>query len=197
MIKYNFRFPSFTPAALGTNANAQIAVDAEQQIVVAASVTQSTNDNNQLMPVLNEAFENTAKTPRRVLADAGLYQGEGLRKHLYADDGRLRNFVNVYLNDEDIRYMQKEQTPVSAADTVSRANARDSARRSTRSGLDAMRVLAPARGFTGITTVHPDVPADALATLTSWPTTGPRAARTAAGVVLRGGGEGRCGLRTF
>ena len=29
---------------------------------------------------------------------------EGLRKHLYADDGRLRNFVNVYLNDEDIRF---------------------------------------------------------------------------------------------
>ena len=37
---------------------------------------------------------------------------EGLRKHLYADDGRLRNFVNVYLNDEDIRYLQKENTPV-------------------------------------------------------------------------------------
>ena len=28
----------------------------------------------------------------------------GLRKHLYTDEGRLRNFVNVYLNDEDIRY---------------------------------------------------------------------------------------------
>ena len=44
---------------------------------------------------------------------------EGLRKHLYADDGRLRNFVNVYLNDEDIRYLQKEQTPVAAGDTIS------------------------------------------------------------------------------
>jgi molybdopterin/thiamine biosynthesis adenylyltransferase/rhodanese-related sulfurtransferase/molybdopterin converting factor small subunit len=43
----------------------------------------------------------------------------GLRKHLYTDEGRLRNFVNVYLNDEDIRYLQKEQTPVKAGDTLS------------------------------------------------------------------------------
>ena len=44
---------------------------------------------------------------------------DGLRKHLYADDGRLRNFVNVYLNDEDIRYLQREQTPVKAGDELS------------------------------------------------------------------------------
>jgi adenylyltransferase/sulfurtransferase len=44
---------------------------------------------------------------------------EGLRKHLYADDGRLRNFVNVYLNDEDIRYLQREQTPVKPGDSLS------------------------------------------------------------------------------
>ncbi len=33
-----------------------------------------------------------------------------LKKHLYSDDGRLRSFVNVYVNDEDIRYLQKDQT---------------------------------------------------------------------------------------
>jgi adenylyltransferase/sulfurtransferase len=44
---------------------------------------------------------------------------EGLRKHLYTDEGRLRNFVNVYLNDEDIRYLQREQTPVKPGDTLS------------------------------------------------------------------------------
>ncbi len=42
-----------------------------------------------------------------------------LRRHLYSDDGKLRSFVNVYLNDEDIRYLQKEQTPVSSGDTIS------------------------------------------------------------------------------
>jgi molybdopterin converting factor small subunit len=42
-----------------------------------------------------------------------------LRKHLYADDGRLRSFVNVYLNDEDIRYLQKDKTQLSDGDTIS------------------------------------------------------------------------------
>ncbi|MBZ5648054.1 MAG: MoaD/ThiS family protein [Acidobacteriia bacterium] len=42
-----------------------------------------------------------------------------LRKHLYTDEGKLRAFVNVYLNDEDIRYLQKEQTPLKQGDTIS------------------------------------------------------------------------------
>ncbi|HTY11298.1 MAG TPA: MoaD/ThiS family protein [Bacteroidota bacterium] len=42
-----------------------------------------------------------------------------LQKHLYSDDGRLRNFVNIYVNDEDIRYLQKEATQVAEKDVVS------------------------------------------------------------------------------
>lgn len=42
-----------------------------------------------------------------------------LRKHLYAEDGKMRSFVNVYLNDEDIRYLQKDKTLVSDGDTIS------------------------------------------------------------------------------
>lgn len=44
---------------------------------------------------------------------------EALRRHLYTEDGKLRSFVNVYVNDEDIRYLQREQTPVKDGDTVS------------------------------------------------------------------------------
>ena len=44
---------------------------------------------------------------------------DGLRRHLYTDDGRLRSFVNVYVNDEDIRYLEREQTPVKDGDTLS------------------------------------------------------------------------------
>jgi sulfur-carrier protein adenylyltransferase/sulfurtransferase len=44
---------------------------------------------------------------------------EGLKKHLYNEDGRLRSFVNIYLNDEDIRYLEKEQTKVKPGDTLS------------------------------------------------------------------------------
>jgi molybdopterin converting factor small subunit len=46
-------------------------------------------------------------------------QYSDLRRHLYTDDGKLRAFVNVYLNDEDIRYLQKENTPVRDGDTLS------------------------------------------------------------------------------
>src|ERR1700724_2465489 len=42
-----------------------------------------------------------------------------LKKHLYNDEGKLRSFVNVYLNDEDIRYMNKDATPVNDPDTLS------------------------------------------------------------------------------
>ncbi len=41
-----------------------------------------------------------------------------LRKQLYTDEGRLRSYVNIYLNDEDIRYMDKEKTAVSDGDTI-------------------------------------------------------------------------------
>jgi len=44
---------------------------------------------------------------------------EALKKHLYNEDGRLRSFVNIYLNDEDIRYLEKEQTPVKPGDSLS------------------------------------------------------------------------------
>lgn len=43
-----------------------------------------------------------------------------LRKHLFTGDGKLRAFVNLYLNDEDVRYLpSKENSEVSAKDTLS------------------------------------------------------------------------------
>src|SRR5258705_9538171 len=65
-----------------------------------------------------ESVEVTGGTVGELLADLTT-KHEGLRKHLYADDGRLRNFVNVYLNDEDIRYLQREKTPVKPGDSLS------------------------------------------------------------------------------
>jgi sulfur-carrier protein adenylyltransferase/sulfurtransferase len=65
-----------------------------------------------------ESVEVSGATVGELLADL-TKKHDGLRKHLYADDGRLRNFVNVYLNDEDIRYLQKEQTPVKPGDSLS------------------------------------------------------------------------------
>jgi molybdopterin converting factor small subunit len=42
-----------------------------------------------------------------------------LKKHLFTEQGQLRSFVNVYVNDEDIRYLAKEQTVTKDGDTVS------------------------------------------------------------------------------
>jgi adenylyltransferase/sulfurtransferase len=42
-----------------------------------------------------------------------------VRRHLYDDSGRLRNFVNVFLGDNDIRLLNKEATPVTEIDIIS------------------------------------------------------------------------------
>ena len=42
-----------------------------------------------------------------------------LKQHLFTPEGKLRSFVNVYLNDEDIRYLGKDATPAADADTLS------------------------------------------------------------------------------
>ena len=46
-------------------------------------------------------------------------QHPDLRRHLYTEDGKLRAFVNVYLNDEDVRYLQKDATTVNEGDNIS------------------------------------------------------------------------------
>src|SRR3954451_22415882 len=65
-----------------------------------------------------DAGEASGATVGELLADLTRRHG-GLKAHLYNEQGKLRSFVNIYVNDEDIRYLQKEQTPVAAGDTVS------------------------------------------------------------------------------
>ena len=42
----------------------------------------------------------------------------GIRGRLITDDGSLHRFVNVYVNDEDVRFTGSLQTPVNEGDTV-------------------------------------------------------------------------------
>src|SRR5438034_3763662 len=65
-----------------------------------------------------DAVEANGKTVGELLVDLTT-KHSGLKAHLYNQDGKLRSFVNIYVNDEDIRYLQKEQTPVASGDTVS------------------------------------------------------------------------------
>jgi sulfur-carrier protein adenylyltransferase/sulfurtransferase len=65
-----------------------------------------------------DAVNASGATVGELLADLTVKHA-GLKAHLYNDQGKLRSFVNIYVNDEDIRYLQKEQTAVKADDTVS------------------------------------------------------------------------------
>ncbi len=67
----------------------------------------------------NDSIELTGETVKDVLA-ALTARFPDLKKQLFNDEGKLRSFVNVYLNDEDIRYLQKDATPVKDSDTLSR-----------------------------------------------------------------------------
>jgi adenylyltransferase/sulfurtransferase len=64
----------------------------------------------------------TVQVPAKNVGEAlsGLItQHPGLKRHLYTDDGKLRAFVNVYVNDEDMRYLEKEATALKDGDTIS------------------------------------------------------------------------------
>ena len=66
----------------------------------------------------NATVSVSGATVAEALANLTAQYGD-LRRHLYTDDGKLRAFVNVYVNDEDIRYLQKENTPTKEGDSIS------------------------------------------------------------------------------
>jgi MoaD family protein len=43
----------------------------------------------------------------------------GFKEQITMEDGSLHRFVNIYINDEDIRFLQQLDTPVKAGDVVS------------------------------------------------------------------------------
>ncbi|MCS7228717.1 MAG: ubiquitin-like small modifier protein 1 [Candidatus Kryptonium sp.] len=42
-----------------------------------------------------------------------------LKRHLFSENGNLRNFINIYINDEDIRYLEGDNTKLKEGDIVS------------------------------------------------------------------------------
>ncbi len=43
----------------------------------------------------------------------------GIKERLLDENGTVRRFVNVYVNEEDIRFLQNQQTPVNSGDEIS------------------------------------------------------------------------------
>jgi transposase len=61
--------------------NAQIAVDAHQQVIVAAEVTQQTTDREQLVPMVNSVRSSNSLIDTTVIADAGYWDTASLHDH--------------------------------------------------------------------------------------------------------------------
>jgi sulfur-carrier protein len=57
------------------------------------------------------------ETVGAALADL-VAQHPSLKRHLYTEEGLLRSFVNVFKNDEDVRFLAKDATPIVAGDTL-------------------------------------------------------------------------------
>jgi transposase len=73
--------------------NAQAAVDEEHQVIVAAAVTQSPNDKEQLEPMVKEMRKNLGKKlPKKLTADAGYYSEDNVK---VLGDKRIDGYIAV------------------------------------------------------------------------------------------------------
>ncbi len=46
-------------------------------------------------------------------------QYPGMKERLYSEDGKLRRFINIYVNEEDIRFLSSDKTAVKDGDVIS------------------------------------------------------------------------------
>ena len=65
-----------------------------------------------------KAVQGEGDTVGALLADLNA-KYPGFKEQISGDDGELHRFVNVYVNDEDIRYLDALDTPLSDSDVVS------------------------------------------------------------------------------
>ena len=66
----------------------------------------------------NDAVEVSGKNVKEALEDLD-QQYAGIRQRLYDEKGKLRRFVNIYVNQEDIRFLQGEDSELKDGDEMS------------------------------------------------------------------------------
>jgi len=64
--------------------NAQLAVDSETQVIVAAEVTQQVLDRGQLLTMMESTEQNTGQQPEVVTADAGYWDTEAVQQAIHS-----------------------------------------------------------------------------------------------------------------
>ena len=88
--------------------NAQIAVDSASQVIVAAEITQATNDKQQLVPMVAQIEENLGCKPEKVSADTGYFSDANLTHEsvtnvdLYVATGRDKHGAVVEASSEPL-----------------------------------------------------------------------------------------------
>jgi len=65
-----------------------------------------------------EVVEATGTNIEEILADLDK-NFSGLKERICDESGNVRRFVNIFVNDEDIRFLEEKATPVKATDEIS------------------------------------------------------------------------------
>ncbi len=109
--QYNFTDPdsrimpdSGNKGAFVQGYNAQLAVDAKSQVIVAMALTQEGPDQNHLLPMVDEIERELGELPPKLLADAGYFSEAGIR------EVQARG-VEVYCPPDSWRVTDHEQCP--------------------------------------------------------------------------------------
>lgn len=73
-----------------------------------------------LRTLTKDADEITAQgsTIKEVIEDLELNYN-GIKERICDENGQIRRFINLYLNDEDIRFLESQDTPVKDGDQIS------------------------------------------------------------------------------
>ena len=66
---------------------------------------------------VREISSSAANLPELVTDIEGRFPA--LREHLRSQDGQIRRFINFYVNEEDIRFLQNQKTPLKDGDEIS------------------------------------------------------------------------------
>jgi len=117
--QYNFTDPESRimkgPEGFVQGYNAQVAVEAETQLIVGQAVTQAANDKQQLIPMLDQVEQQSGQKPEEVLADSGYASEANLQT---VKDREVEAYIAVARDKHDKRQAQSPRGPIPKGATL-------------------------------------------------------------------------------